>query len=293
MTAAKIHRPLAAASAEPCPTCASPVATPYCATCGEQRASDRHYTLGHLGAELVETITHADGRALRTVRALVARPGELTAAYMRGARRPYLAPLQFFFLVNIVFFLWVGISHTNMFGTPLQFHVQGAFYSDLAQRLVSARLAARHVTYDTYAAAFNHAAALQSKSLIILMVPLLAVLAAIITLPVRRPATQHVVFALHVMTAVLLLVIGLECVLVVVQLMLKAVGVHPRWQVLDQTSAVLLVLVLGAYVHRALRRAYQNTPAGATIRAVLFAVAFIPVIFLYRAVLFFTTFYTT
>lgn len=293
MTAARIHRPVGAADPERCPTCDASVTTAFCASCGEQRASERHYTLRHLGEELFETLFHADGRAIRTLRTLVARPGELTAAYMRGARRPYIAPLQLFFLVNVVFFVWVAITHVNMFSTPLHFQVQGTFYSDVARRFVESRLAARHITYESYAPIFDHAATLQAKSLIILLVPMLAVLTAILTLRQRRPAAQHVIFALHVMTLVLLLIMAISLILGIAESMVAQAGVVTRWQLWDELSAVLLMLGLGAYVHRALRRAYGISALGATVRAILFAVAFIPAIFLYRAALFFTTFYTT
>lgn len=293
MTAARAHRPLDAIADERCATCGAAIATPFCPGCGEQRASERHYTLRHLGEELFETLFHADGRAIRTVRTLITRPGELTAAYMRGTRRPYIAPLQLFFLANVVFFVWVAITHTNMFSTPLQFHVNGAFYSDLARPLVESRLAARHVSYDDYARVFDHAATLQAKSLIILMIPMLAVLTAVITLPRRRPAAQHVIFALHTMTAVLIMIMLISLILGIFERVTVHAGIDVRWQILDQLSAIMLMICLGAYAHRALRRAYGISTTSATIRALLFAVAFIPAVFLYRGVLFFTTFYTT
>lgn len=293
MTAARAQAPLDTTTEEECPTCGARVSTRFCPACGEERASERHYSLRHLGEELVESLVHADGRALRTIRTLVARPGALTTEYMRGARKPYLAPLQLFFLVNVVFFLWAGVTHVNMFSTPLRFHVQGTFYSDQAASLVNARLAARHATFATYAAAFDHAAALQSKSLIILMVPLLAVVIAIVSLPGRRAAVQHVVFALHTMTMLLLLTIALGTCLGIFVAVIRALGIQIRWQIIDQASAILLVLLVGIYVHRAVGRAYGWSGATGTLRAIAFAAALIPALFLYRAALFFTTFYTT
>lgn len=279
---------------EACATCGRMIDTPFCPSCGEQRASDRHYTLRHFGEELLETVAHADGRAVRTLRALVAAPGALTAAYMRGARLPYLVPLQLFFLVNVVFFVWVGITHMNTFGTPLQFHVQGMFYSGVASRMVTARLVARHVTYDAYADRFDHAAMLQAKSLIILMVPLLAAVTALITLPRREHPVRHVVFALHAMAAILLIIMVTALVVgFATDVYAAAAHARPRWQTLDQLSTLLMLLLVGAYVRAALRRAYAFGPVSAAARALLFVIAFVPAVFCYRAVLFFTTFYST
>jgi hypothetical protein len=88
---------------ERCVTCDRELATPFCASCGERRASDRKYSLGEFGAEAMEAFLSFDGRVIRTFAALLRRPGELTAAYMRGVRLPYLAPLQCFLLFNLAY----------------------------------------------------------------------------------------------------------------------------------------------------------------------------------------------
>src|SRR5512140_2614078 len=92
------------AAAGTCVSCGRPAGTPFCPHCGEQRPSDRHGTLVEFLHDAVESVANVDGRVLRSVRTLVLRPGELTAAYARGVRAPYMRPFQLFFLVNVVFF---------------------------------------------------------------------------------------------------------------------------------------------------------------------------------------------
>src|SRR5437868_637365 len=102
MTLPTVRRPIAyappvasAADVERCVTCgASTAGTPYCATCGERRAADRPRSLAALGEELWDAFSPVDGRIARTLWSLVRRPGELTVAYMRGVRLPYVPPLR-------------------------------------------------------------------------------------------------------------------------------------------------------------------------------------------------------
>lgn len=125
---------------ERCPTCQAAIRARYCAVCGEKRPKARPRTIvGFLRAAMARVLD-ADNRLYRSLRALVARPGALTEAYLEGRRRPYLGPIQLFVLINALFYLLaVSPIGVDTFRTPLRFHV-GAdnFYHDaLAQRWVN------------------------------------------------------------------------------------------------------------------------------------------------------------
>jgi hypothetical protein len=64
----------------------------YCAACG-QRAVDPAAPTWQVAREAVGEAADLDGRVLTTARAL-ARPGRLTAEFLRGRRAPYLGPLK-------------------------------------------------------------------------------------------------------------------------------------------------------------------------------------------------------
>jgi hypothetical protein len=65
----------------------------------------------HLGAEFLETVTHADSRFWRTMRRLVLAPARLTRDYLAGRRASEIPPLRLFF---VMLFLLLGIgSLTN------------------------------------------------------------------------------------------------------------------------------------------------------------------------------------
>src|SRR3954468_8651264 len=87
-----------------CPGCGRAATTAFCPSCGESRPSDRDLSLRAFLLEVFHTLTDLDGRLLRSLRTLVTRPGELTAAYRAGRRKQFLGPLQLFLIANVAFF---------------------------------------------------------------------------------------------------------------------------------------------------------------------------------------------
>lgn len=84
----------------------------------------------------------ADSRLLRTLILLFSRPGRLTVHYLRGNRQPYVSPVQFFALVNVLIVLLGASGTMQAFNTSLRLHVTASsfFHQDLAERWVNVRI---------------------------------------------------------------------------------------------------------------------------------------------------------
>ena len=87
-----------------CPTCNVPVATVYCSTCGEKHKDPREFTLRGLAHMTYNAFSPIDGKVMRSISALLRRPGSLTMAFQRAQRIPYLGAFQLFILTNVLFF---------------------------------------------------------------------------------------------------------------------------------------------------------------------------------------------
>lgn len=281
-------------SPEPCVTCGRPAGSAYCPHCGERRAADRRYTLGALAEEAVDALSPADGRGLRTAWLLLRRPGALTAAYVRGVRQPYLAPLKLFLLVNLAYFAFVAVTHQPVFTTRLVSHLYRSPYEATAQRLVAARLAARGTTEAAYRERFDAAAETQAKSLVGLLVPGFALAVALVQVRRRRPALHHLTFALHSVAALLvvLMVCGVT-VFPLAELAVQRSGLDPDGELADALTAMPLLLVWGAWLAAGSRAAYGDGWAAAAAKAAALLVGFMGVLGVYRALLFVVTFATT
>lgn len=282
-----------APAGERCVSCGEPARTPFCPHCGEQRPSDRRYSLLHFAGEALEALTSVDNRLLRTLGTLVRRPGELTAAYMRGERRPYFGPLQLFLLVSVGFFIYASATGANTFSTPLEVHLYRTGHSELATRMVIERLAARGIPLAEYQRAFDAVSATQAKSLVIVMAPPFACLVALLTADRRRYFVHALVFALHVYTFVLIATVGIFLAGRGLELLARALEVRVTSQGLDDVVSIATVPVLTAYLAAALRRGYGLRRRRAWPSGIALFVGIVVLLAAYRLLLFYTTYSAT
>jgi hypothetical protein len=131
-----------------CPSCKCHVSTLYCPLCGERALEAHDLTLRGLADQVIEALSNIDARLIRSFRCLIARPGILTLAYLRGERKSYLLPLPLFLVAILVFFGVQSLTSSNVFSTPLDGHLHNQMWSDIAQGLVTHRLVAGHTTLD-------------------------------------------------------------------------------------------------------------------------------------------------
>jgi hypothetical protein len=271
-----------------CATCGNEVASKYCPICGEKRLGKDDLTLRHLIAHAIETISNTDGRVFGSLRDLALRPGVLTAAYIQGRRKPYIGPLQLFLIINVLFFAMQSLSGWRIFSTPLDSHLHDQIYSGVARPLVDDRLTDRQTTLESYRPLFNQAAALNAKTLIILMVPPFAVFASLLFRRRDRTVVTHVVFAIHFFAFVLLIYSLLLSVAFVATRLLGFSG-----SVLDGWLSLIHLAIYTAYLYGAAGTAYGVTGFARVLKVALLAVA-VPVILLgYRFAVFLITLYST
>ncbi len=147
--------------------------------------------------EAFHSVTDVDSRLIRSLRALVFRPGALTTAYLEGPRKPYISPFQLFLLANLVFFAVQSLTRDKIFSTPLDSHLHGQDWSALARDLVAKRLEGKHISLQAYAPLFDHVVAVNARSLIFLMAVPFALLLVLMFLRNSRPFAAHIAFTLH------------------------------------------------------------------------------------------------
>jgi hypothetical protein len=93
-----------------CENCHAPLASVYCPNCG-QKDLDLGRPITELIRELLKETFELDGRAYRTLKMLLLRPGTLTAEFLAGRRRAYTPPLRLYLVISVSFFIlaaWVA-----------------------------------------------------------------------------------------------------------------------------------------------------------------------------------------
>ncbi len=276
-----------------CPSCGAKSSTPFCPPCGERRWNEHDLTIRHLMGQLMESLTHLDSRLFRTLRLLVAQPGKLTLAYLRGARRPYLSPFHIFLDANLVFLLVQLLSGPSLFNTPLAAHLGHQLHGSLAQRLVDHHLGTTGMSLDQYTPIFNYAETIFSRTLILLMLPPFAVIAGLVFVDRRRLAVTHLVFALHLYAFMLIVLCVLFPAVTVVAHLLIHFGVAVDPELLGWIVTALQVAPCVVYLAWSARAVYDVGPLRRWWSAGLLTLATLGILYGYRLTLLVFTLWAT
>ncbi len=90
-----------------CRNCETLFDSTFCPSCG-QKDVDFERPIWGLFGEIVRETLDIDGRAFRTIRTLILKPGVLTREYLAGRRRSYTPPLRLYLVISVSFFVLVS-----------------------------------------------------------------------------------------------------------------------------------------------------------------------------------------
>jgi len=265
-----------------CPSCATVVATDYCPTCGERRLGPRDLRLRTLLHQAFHELTSVDGRLVRSLREITLHPGALTLAYLQGRRRPFLGPLQLFFLANVAFFALQAMSGVRSFSTTLDSHLHHQDWSAFANVLVARHLRASGQTITEFAPVFDRTIGLYAKSLIVLMVVPFALLVALLFRRRPLPPLAHATFAVHTYVFVLMLLCAASLAAGIDRLVGGPALQSPTF---DHTLSVVALAACGLYLYLAIRRVYPGKRAWTTLQALMLTLALALIFMAYRFML--------
>ena len=273
-----------------CPTCNMLVTTLFCPRCGEAPVRPRDHTLRRLAERLFHAFTSIDTRTTRSVGCLLRHPGELSLAWMRGLRKPYVAPLSLFLIVNVIFFAVQSLTGETVFSSSLDSHLHHQDWSELARSLLERKLEATRTQLAAYAPVFDNAVIVKAKSLIILMTIPFALLLPLVFFRERRPFMVHVVFSLHFYTFLLILFC---CALLAAKLSALLGFGGLQTPVVDTVLSIFNLAAGALYLYAAIGPVYGVAGAKRIVQAIILAVAVAAIVLGYRFALLLITLSTT
>ncbi len=182
-----------------CVSCGAQYEGNFCPKCGERRITSADRTVLAFLRRAFEEVTDVDSRLIRTFKQLVRRPGALTRAFAEGRRKPFLGPVQLFLLANLAYFLIQPLSSFTGYNTPLDSQLERQVYSEKlpVADWVAAATSSAGLDDTTFEVVYNNQSELLARSLLVIMVPILALWLAVIAVGRGKPFVDHVVFALH------------------------------------------------------------------------------------------------
>lgn len=159
-----------------CKSCNTPLQGDYCHVCGEKLLRPEDKSAKKWLADLLSNIWMLDGKLFKTLKYLLLKPGKFARDYAEGIRKPYVKPLNLFLMVNVLYFLTSGF---DTFKTSLNTHINGMPYGSLIEAVVENKYddhEGSNEMYQAYEARYNTKSSEVSKLIIIVLAPLLGLL---------------------------------------------------------------------------------------------------------------------
>ena len=214
-----------------CRNCGTRLDSNYCPDCG-QKDIDLERPLWDLLGEVLRESFDLDGRAVRTLRVLLLRPGALTVEFLSGHRKRYTPPFRLYLVISVTFFLvatWMAMRGVLLeTGQDLSEHAPGqaSFLGDELPRLM------------------------------FVFLPLFALFLKIVFW--RRLFFDHLIYSLHLHSAAF-----------IVMALLLPLEQAANWHWVPLVAQLAIFGYLLAYVAISIKRVYRCSWVGSVVRSVV------------------------
>jgi hypothetical protein len=271
-----------------CPSCGTSSLGRYCGTCGEKETGEEDYSLRRYLVELGAAVTLLESKVLRSVWLVASKPGHLSCEYFLGRRVRYLKPLQLFIFLNVVYYFSLTFFSATTFTTPLatQLHMND-YYPAYASRQVYKKLQKDHISYQALETKYDARTGVLSKTLIVLLVPIFAVVFSALFFRHRKYFVEDLVVATH-FWSFNLIVLGVILPLLSLALIraITALNMSAAFVTNDGVTSTVLQLCFAAYMLVMLHRYYGASWWYSGVTAALIAWSFFHIVWFYRFLLF-------
>lgn len=282
---------LAAHSEHSCKSCGNVFVGLYCNVCGEKviEAQDRSFKT-FIG-NFLTAVTLADNRFLKTLWLTIKNPGFLSKEYANGRRVNYLRPLQMFFVLNLVYFLFKNVL--QLFNSTLNTQMNYLFHSPMVRSMVTQRITEEGISLSGFAMIYNEKSTVLAKLLIVLFVWLASLPLSLIFRKKNRYFTDHVALSVELACFnIFVNAILLSGILLVLSKIFKWSGTTLGDYLNDTTLTIIFISTNLYFIYRAARTFYGQTKKSLMIKSVLGIIGLFLALEAYRFLLFFVTFYT-
>jgi hypothetical protein len=270
-----------------CKSCRNQFMGSYCNLCGEKvlEANDRSFR-----SFVSNIFAFTDNKFFKTLWLIIRKPGLLSKEYAEGRRVAYLRPLQLFFVLNLVYFLFPFLP---LFNASLKTQLYLRTHSLLVRTMVYSETGGDNLALQGYELMYNQKSMGLAKLLIFVFVLLASVPMMIIYRRRNRFFTDHVTLAVE-LTCFNLMVnaIGLTVLLMAVNKLLH--WSHSGWErYLDDTSLTVIFVITNAYfLFRAGRTFYAQKGKILVLKVALGLLGLFIALEAYRLALFLVTFWS-
>lgn len=270
-----------------CKSCGNTFVGLYCNLCGEKVIEPKDRKLDAYLSKVLIATTIVDNRFIKSLWLTIRNPGFLSREYVDGRRVNYMRPLQIFFILNLIYFLFPVLQ---MFNSSLHTQMYVLPHGKIARQIVLAKVKLYGMNMEGFQLVYDDQTKSLAKLLIVLFIFLAALPLSLIFRKKNRYFTDHVALSVE-LTCFNLAVntIALTVLFWVINKVLHLGNFGGGSYLNDITLTVLFVSTNLYFLFRAAGTFYNQRGARQIIRVVLGILGLFLALEAYRFILFFVT----
>jgi len=272
-----------------CKSCGHEFRGNYCNVCGEKVlvAEDRSFKTWLTNFNITSAVV--ENKFIKTLFLIIRKPGFFSKEYSTGKRVNYMRPMQLFFVLNVIYFLFPLVQ---LFNTSLNTQMHLRTHSPIVRSMVNDKLAEEGYSYQGYSLMYNEKSTSLAKLLVILFVLCAAGPLAIIFAKRSRYFSDHLTVSLELAIFNLAMnTLFLSLLLIIINNVIH--WSHTGWEkYLDDTTLTLIFVLTNAYFMFSAGKTFYNERGFLLIiKVMLGLLGLFVALELYRIILFLVTFW--
>jgi hypothetical protein len=273
-----------------CKSCGNVFTGLYCNQCGEKVVEPKDRSMRTFLSNILLFISFADSRFIKTLWLTISNPGFLSKEYADGRRINYLRPLQLFFILNLVYFLFPVLQ---LFNSSLRTQMYYLFHSKMVRELVVNHIVNDGLSMDGYSLMYDVKTTGLAKLLMVIFVLLASLPFSLIFMKKNRYYTDHVTLSVELACFnIFVNAIFLSGLLWVLSKILHWSGSGLGDYLNDTTFTVIFISTNLYFIYRAARTFYQQKGKRLIVKSLVAILGLFLALEAYRLLLFFVTFWT-
>lgn len=273
-----------------CKSCGNVFTGLYCNVCGEKVILPSDRSFRNFIGNFLTALTLADNRFLKTLWLTIKNPGFLSKEYANGRRVNYIRPLQMFFVLNLIYFLFPVLQ---LFSSSLTTQMYYLFHSPMVRGMVNQRMLDEHMSLTGFELIYNQKTTVLAKLLIVVFVWLASLPLSIIFRKRNRYFTDHVALSVELACFnIFVNALVLSVILLVLSTIFKWSGTTLGSYLDDTTLTIIFISTNLYFIYRAAKTFYGQTGKSLIVKSMLGIVGLFLALEAYRLLLFFVTFYS-